>query len=161
MASRSQLKFARSFRTALRQSSCSPKSLVAEMAEVNESEACSSSFWNASSESSGTNVCASSRVNRKAVSVLVIEERILSISLELMRATSSEVVAGIALNRSRALVMAPVQPALERFTAARSAGTLLLVVMALVEEEDVAEDQVITSGTRCGPTTDSDEPVRG
>ena len=54
MASRSHLKLASPLRTALRLSSWSPRSLVAEMAVQNESEASSSSSWKASS-SSGMN----------------------------------------------------------------------------------------------------------
>ena len=52
-------------------------------------------------------------------------------SLVLIRRTSSDVVEGMALNLSRALVMAPVKPALDLLTAARSAGGLLLEDMAL------------------------------
>ena len=61
----------------------------------------------------------------------MMEVRIRSISFVLMSITSSAVEDGIALNLSRALVIAPVQPALERLTAARSAGAFLLEVMAL------------------------------
>ena len=95
------------------------------------SDASSSSSWKASSSSSGIKPWASSRVCMKLASVLMMELRILSISLVLIRRTSSDVVEGMALNLSRALVMAPVQPALDLLTAARSAGGLLLEDMAL------------------------------
>ena len=77
------------------------------------------------------NPWASSMVWRKLVSVLSTEVRILSISLVFMSRASSAVPDGVCLNLSRALVMAPVNPALDLLTAARSAGGLLLVDMAL------------------------------
>ena len=47
-----------------------------------------------------------------------------------MRRASSAVADGVDLNLSRALVMAPVNPALDLLTEARSAGSLLLDDMA-------------------------------
>ena len=59
-----------------------------------------------------------------------MDARVLSTFLELIVSTSSDVVAGMALKRSKAFVMAPVYPVLERMTAARSVGGLLLRDMA-------------------------------
>ena len=63
-----------------------------------------------------------------------METTIRSISLVLIRRASSALAKGMDLNRSRALVMVPVQPALDLLTAARSTGGLLLEDMVPGEE---------------------------
>ena len=133
MASRSHLKLERPLMTALMQRSWSPRSLVAETADWNASQTCSSSSWKAamSSSSSGRKVWASSTAWRKLSSVFWTVASILSTSLVLIRRASSDDSEGKALSLSKALVIAPVHPALDRLTAVRLAGALLLVVMAL------------------------------